>query len=104
MILEAIIEKATSSETILSEYTSILNAIKDNVETDMERKSMTSLIKMQINDMPSWTIGKQSISGEYGHGYYCYALGANADVVLVDESSVAAAVDKIMEVMTGSEE
>lgn len=103
MILAAIIEKATSSKTILSEYTSILNAIKDNVETDMETKAITSLIKMQLNDMSSWTIEKQSITGEYGQGYYCYALGANADVVLVDETSVAKAVDKIIEVQTGGE-
>lgn len=102
MILEAIIEKAANSETILSEYTSILNAIKDNIETDMEKKSMTSLIKMQISDMPSWNIEKQSITGESGQGY-CYALGANAAVVSVDEASVAEAVDKIMEVMTDGE-
>lgn len=104
MILEAIIEKATSSETILSEYTSILNAIKDNLETDMEKSSMTSLIKMQLSDMPSWHIEKQSISGEYGQGQFCYALGANADVVLMDEISVAKAVDKITEVQKGGEE
>ena len=103
MVLAAIIEKATQSETILSQYTSILNGIKDNIETDMERNSMTSLIKMQISDMPSWDIQQQSITGEYAQGQYCYALGTNADVVLVDEASVAQAVDKIIEVMTGGE-
>ncbi|MCI8349386.1 MAG: hypothetical protein HFE74_08155 [Firmicutes bacterium] len=100
LILSAIIEKATSSSTILSEYTSILNAIKDNIETDMEKKSMTSLIKMQINDMSSWTIERQSITGENGNEY-CYALGMNAAVVIADEVSIAQAVDKIIEVQTG---
>ena len=57
---------------------------------------------MQISDMPSWNIEKQSITGESGQGY-CYALGANAAVVSVDEASVAEAVDKIMEVMTDGE-
>lgn len=102
IILGAIIEKATNSKTVLSEYTSILGAIKDNLETDMEQKSMASLIKMQLGDMPSWNIDKQSVTGESGSGY-CYALGSYASVVFTDEASVASAMDNIMEVMAGGE-
>lgn len=102
-VLKAIIEKATRSETILSQYASILNGIKDNVETDMEQSAITSLIKMQLADMPSWEISQQSITGEYAQGQYCYALGSYADVVLIDEASVAQAVEKIMQVLSAEE-
>jgi len=97
LILEAIIKKAVNSSTILSRYTSILNSIKDNMETDMDSNDMTSLIKMQINDMASWKIERQAIKGEPDY-QYCYAVGANASVVRVYTTDIAAEVDKILEV------
>ena len=97
LILEAILKKATSSTTILSEYTSILSAIKNNMETDMQKRDITDLIKMQLNDMSSWKIEKQALKGipDYKE---CYALGFAASVVNKDETLIAEAVDKLMEV------
>lgn len=97
LILEAIIKKASNSTTILSEYTSILNAIKGNLETDLSKDDMTSLIKMQLNDMSGWTIEKQALKGEPA-SRFCYSLGLNASVVIPDEGMIAEALDKIMQV------
>lgn len=97
IVFEAILKKVTRSTTILSEYTSILGAVKDHVETDMTKGDMTDLIKMQLKDMPSWKIEKQAIKG-VPDLKKCYALGFEASVVNTDETLVAEAVDKIMEV------
>lgn len=103
LILEAILKKCTSSSTILSEYTSILNAVKNNIETDMSSKSMRALVKMQISDMASWDIERYAIKG-IPDSKYCYALGANASVVNPDEAYIAKAMDKILSVQKGKAE
>ena len=97
LILEAIIDKATGSTTILTDYTSILGAIKGNLETDMSKSDMASLVKMQLKDMSGWTIEKQAIKGEPDSGF-CYSLGDYASIVAKDEAQVAAALDKIMQI------
>ena len=97
LILEAIIDKATGSTTILTDYTSILGAIKGNLETDMSKSDMASLVKMQLKDMSGWTIEKQAIKGEPDSGF-CYSLGDYASIVDKDEAQVAAALDKIMQI------
>lgn len=97
IIIQAIIEKAVGSTAILSQYTDILDAIKDNLETDMSTDAITSLIRMQLDEMPSWDIQKQALKGEASTAF-CYALGFNASVVAPDETMIAEAADKIMEI------
>lgn len=103
LIMEAIMNKCLRSSTILGDYTSILNAIKTNLETDMSRKDMTSLIKMQLKSMPSWTIEKQALKGKPGYDM-CYALGFSASIVLHDEVLMAEAADRITQVKEAKEE
>ena len=85
-VLKAIIEKATRSETILRSTLRFSTASRTTSKPTMEQSAITSLIKMQLADMPSWEISQQSITGEYAQGQYCYALGSYADVVLIDEA------------------
>lgn len=99
IVLEGVLKKALSSTTILTKYTTILNAIEDNVEINMSQKDMQRLIKMQMDGMPSWDIQKQSITGT-PNSRLCYSSGDYyASVVDVDQKSVISAVDKIVAVM-----
>lgn len=102
LVLEGVLKKAMSSTTILTKYTSILNAIEDCVEINMSQKDIRRLIKMQSDGMPTWTIKKQSITGSVG-SEACYMDGLNlyASVVLQDQESIIAAVDEIIAVMEG---
>ena len=102
LIIQAIIKKATGSTTVLTNYTDILESIEDNLSTDMSSRNIKSLIKMQLKEMPKWTITKQAIKGDIALKH-CYALGTNASVVLPDDAMIAEAVDKIMQVK-GSDE
>jgi len=100
LVLEGVLKKAMSSSTILTKYTTILNAVEDCVEINMSQDDIRRLIKMQSDGMPSWDIQKQSIIGGIG-SEVCYAGGMNyyASVVLQDQESIIAAVDRIVEVM-----
>lgn len=97
IIIEAIIKKASRSKTLMTEYASILNAVEDNLSTDMGKKEIKAIAKMQLRDMPEWKIEKQAVKGLPGTGF-CYALGMNASIVTADEVMIVEAVDKIMEV------
>lgn len=100
LVLEGVLKKAMSSTTILTKYTSILNAVEDCVEINMSENDIRSLIKMQMDGMPSWDIRKQSIIGGIGTEV-CYSSGMNlyASVVLQDQESIVKAVDEIIAVM-----
>lgn len=99
IVLEGVLKKALSSTTVLTKYTTILNAVEDNVEINMSQKDMQKLIKMQLNGMPSWKIEKQSIIGSIGNEI-CFSTGDYySSVVLMDQKSIISAVDKIVAVM-----
>ena len=97
LILKAIMDKALRSSTILSDYTSILSAIEDNLETDMGSRDIRALIRMQLGDMASWDIQTQALKGEPDFKI-CYALGTGASVVMPDAALIAEAADKIMQI------
>lgn len=98
LIMEAIIKKATGSTAILTNYTGILEAVRGNMETSMTADEMTSLVKMQLADMPSWDIQKNALKGSNDY-QFCYALGFNAAVVNQDQEKIAKAADMIISTM-----
>ncbi len=93
-VLQAILEKATSSKEILTSYTSILDAVSGKMKTDMSTDDMSALIKMQLNSMPKWTIRKTAIKGETGSDF-CYSLGQYASVVYAMPDEITKACDEM---------
>lgn len=98
-VMEAIIKKCTQSTTILTKYTSLLEAVKDNLSTNMTTDEMSSIIKMQIEKMPSWKISKQAIKGN-NNSEYCYSLGFNASTVDAIPELEMKAIDEIVKTAT----
>ena len=103
LVMEGILRKAMSSTTILTSYTSILDAVRGNMETNMSPDQMSDIIKMQLDGMPGWDIKKQAIKGTNGWGP-CYALGFSASIVDQDPEENARAVDEIVKIMTDEED
>ena len=97
-VMEAIIKKCTKSTTILTKYTALLDAVKDNLATNMTTDEMSSIVKMQIDQMPDWKISKQAIEGNRTGSEYCYALGFNASTVDAIPEEEMKALDKIVKV------
>ncbi len=99
-VMEAILKKATGSTTILTKYTAILDAVRDNLSTNMTTDEMSDIIKMQLKDMPDWKISKQAIKGTNGYEY-CYSVGTNAATVDRIPEEEAKAVDRIVKIAKG---
>lgn len=74
VVLKAALKKVTNSKVILTRYTSILNAVEDEMTTTLSNKDLKKLAKMQLGDMKSWSIEKASITGATG-GAPCYSMG-----------------------------
>lgn len=99
IVLEGVLKKALSSKTILTKYTSILNAVEDCVEMNFTRADIQKLIKMQIESMPSWSFERQSVTGTCG-SELCYSTGEfYTSVVYPDEKTVVEAMDRIVALM-----
>lgn len=98
-VISALINKITSSKTLITNYPFILNAISDNIAISMTQKEISSLVKMQLNDMASWNIESQNLVGHDGRGI-CYSLPQRElYIMLQDEESVKTAKNKINEFM-----
>lgn len=104
-LIEAIIRKATS-KSIITKYNSLLNAIDGKYQTNMSSKKITSLIKMQLNNMTSWNITSYSLAGSDSYNY-TYTYNQLLYVMEPDENSVEEAsklIDQVLanEVLDGS--
>ena len=62
-VLTAIIKKVTSSTTLITKYTDILDSVKKSFATNLDTKSISRLVKMQLNDMRGWEIESQNLVG-----------------------------------------
>ncbi|MDD7718150.1 MAG: LCP family protein [Eubacteriaceae bacterium] len=101
IVMTAILKKMLSSKTLLTKYTTILNSIEDNVETNFTSREIKKLIKMQLADMPKWKIKKRNITG-VPDSAVCYSTGDYyVSIVLTDMDSKARAVSAINEVFDG---
>ena len=75
-VIEAIIEKLTSTTTLLSKYNSILNTLDGSFQTDMEPGMITSFIKYQLSNMPKWNVESVGTNG-FSSWNYTYSMGYN---------------------------
>jgi LCP family protein required for cell wall assembly len=97
-VLTGIINKISSSSTLLTKYTSILSTLSDSFETNMSSNRIYSLINMQLDQMPSWNIESISLNGTDSSNYtYSYSAG-KLYVMEPDESTITSAVEKINQI------
>lgn len=87
-VVEAMINKITSSTALISSYDRILDSVSENLDTNMPSKDISRLVKMQLNDMRGWTIESQNAvgTGQMGPTYTFPTL--NLYTMLPDEDSV----------------
>ena len=96
-LIEALIRKMTNKSTIMK-YNSLLNAINGKYQTNMGMKKITSLIKKQLDSMPSWNITSYSLSGTDSKNY-TYTCNQLLYVMEPDQKSVNEAKDLIKKVL-----
>lgn len=95
-VLTAIIKKITSSTTLVTNFSQILDSVGNSFSTNMETKSINRFIKMQLNNMRGWSIESQNLIGTdlYTKETYTYP-NLQLYVMKQDKKSVDAAKEKI---------
>ena len=63
-VMKAIIEKATSSTTILNKYGDILSGLQGYIRTNFSETEIKTIIKNELKNMGGWKITSQNITGE----------------------------------------
>ncbi len=99
-VISAVINKISSSTTLVSKYTELLDAISSSFATSLDTKSINRLVKMQLNDMRGWDIESQNLTGFSDMSTNCYSLkGWKLYVMKQDPNSVNKSSGKIKEFM-----
>ena len=97
-MIKALIDKAVSP-AIITKYNSLLSALSDLFITNLNTESITSFIKMQVDEMPSWKIENYSLNGSDSY-QYTYTYGSTKLYVMIpDEETVINAQTKIKNVL-----
>lgn len=103
-LIKAILNKAMSP-SILQSYTSLLDLVADNVETNMTTDEITEIVKMQLNDGASWNFVSYATAGTNNGAQelrYCWSDASNRlYVTILDEESVQVAADLMEMVLNG---
>lgn len=104
-VIKAVIEKMTSSTTLITAYGDILDTLSGMFRTNLTVNEMSQLVKMQLGDMATWEISTYGVKGKGdGSGVMAYTYSAPDEPLWVlppDYESVAHASMLIEKVVTG---
>ena len=102
-VIEAIISKAATGTTILSNYSRILDSMSGMFSTSMGQDEISALVKMQLSDMASWNVKSFAVSGT-GSSQPTYSMPSKRSYVMIpDETQIEYAkllVNKVVDGMT----
>ena len=100
-VIKAIITKATTGTTIITNYSQILKSLEGFFVTSMEMSEISQLVKMQLNDMATWNVQSYAVTGANGSEKTYSIPGLYASVMYKDEGRVAYGSQLIQKVMAG---
>lgn len=98
-VIEAIIRKVTD-KSIITKYSSLLNAVNGKYQTNMSVKNITSILRTQLEEMSAWNITSYSLTGKDSMRY-TYTYNQLLYVMEPDSESVAEAIQLIKNVLNG---
>ena len=99
-VLEAIIKKITSSTKLVTNFSRILDSVSSSLSTNMDTSSINKFIKKQLNDMSSWSIESQNLTGtDYSSSNTYTFPGINLYVMKQDDESIKNAKKNIKEIL-----
>ena len=100
-VIQAVIEKATTGTTIISNYSGILLSLEGMFKTSLSMDDISQLVKMQLSDMASWNVKSFAVTGTGGSEKTYSAPGNYAYVMYPDEDVVAYASELVERVIAG---
>ena len=94
--IKAIIRKACSP-AIIAHFTDVLSVVTSSMKTNIGQDEINALVKMQLEDMASWSVEGIAVDG-WGAIRPCYTAGGTELWVMIpDSSTIQSAKDKIAE-------
>lgn len=95
IVMQAMIEKATSSKTMLLSYNKIVSTLDDYMEMNMSAGEIRSLVKLQLIKNIDWEIDKYAVTGHDGR------TASDLYIMKQDATSVSHASELIEQVLNG---
>ena len=90
-VITAVIEKATSGTTIISNYSDIMASVEGMFTMNIPMEMISNLMKMQLSDMARWNVSSYAVTGANAMEECYSAPGMDLAVIIPDEISVAKA-------------
>ena len=100
-VIKAVIGKMTSGTTIISNYADIMNSLEGMFATSIPMNEISSLVKMQLEDMAQWEIHSFAVTGFNGSEYTYSTPGTRVYVMYPDDEMVAHAVTLVDRICAG---
>ena len=98
-LIQAIVNKLSSSKSLIMNYEKILNALSGSFESNLSTDNITSLVQFQINDMRGWKFETSNLNGSTGMEP-CYSFPkSKLSVMYQNQKTIDAAKSKIKEVL-----
>ena len=100
-LITAMFKKITSSPTLIMSYKTILDDLDGYIVTNMESDEIDTLVKLQLNDFPTWNIQTYAVTGWGGMDYTYSAPWEELYVTYPYYSTVEKGQDLIDRVLDG---
>ncbi|MDO5100924.1 MAG: LCP family protein [Eubacteriales bacterium] len=102
-VIQGIINKAMSPE-ILTNYSGVLAAVSDSIETDMSTDQIINLVNIQLASGSGWTTESNALTGYGQSGLPSAAMpGYSLYMMVLDEASVEDAKARISNLLNATE-
>ncbi|MCR4673549.1 MAG: LCP family protein [Lachnospiraceae bacterium] len=101
-VIQAVIDKVTSSTTILSNYSDIMTSLEGMFVTSFSSNEISSIIKMQLDDNPTWNIHSFAVSGTGGKST-TYSNPSQRSYVMYPDESMVAFAQKLLDAVENGE-
>ena len=100
-VIKAVINKLSSSKTLIANYSDILKSIEGMFATNFTAEEISNLVKMQMEDMATWNIQTFAVSGTGGYAETYSWKGQELYVTWPNEKTVAFAQTLVSRVLNG---
>lgn len=90
-VIEALIQKATSGTTIITNYSDIMASVDGMFQMNVPTELISDMMKMQLSDMAQWNVVTYAATGSFAAAE-CYSMpGMELSVIKPSSSSVSKA-------------
>lgn len=86
-VIRAVIAKSASA-SLLTNYSSVMDAVAGSIDTNMPQEHIASLVKMQLSNMAQWNVTSYTSTGTSTSAETYSMPGRDLYVIVPDEASI----------------